>query len=50
MKPWCAEEAVLTAANLNLYRGRNSRVGWHSDDEPLSGECEEDKLIVSVNF
>ena len=35
MRPWCAEGEVPTAANLNLYRGGNSRVNWHSDDEPL---------------
>ena len=39
-----------TAANLNLYRGGNSRVGWHCNDEPLFGECGEAKLIVSVSF
>ena len=39
-----------TAANLILYRGRRSHVGWHSDDEPLFGECGEAKLIVSVSF
>ena len=39
-----------TAANLNLYRGWNSRVGWHCDDEPLFGECGEAKLIVSVSL
>ena len=50
MKPWCAEEDVPTAANLNLYRGRHSRVGWHSDDEPLFGERGEAKLSVSVSF
>ena len=50
MKPWCAEGDVPTAANLNLYRGRSSHVGWHSDDEPLFGEREESKLIVSVSF
>ena len=49
MKPWCAEE-VPTAANLNLYRGWHSRVGWHCDDEPLFAECMEAKLIVSVSF
>ena len=38
MKPWCAEGEVASAANLNLYRGRTSHVGWHSDDEPLFGE------------
>ena len=27
-----------TAANLNLYRRRNSCVRWHCDDEPLFGE------------
>ena len=32
MKPWCAEEDVPTAANLNLYRGRNSCVRCHCDD------------------
>ena len=47
MKPWCAEVDVPTAANWNLYRGRNSRVGWHGDDEPLFGECGEANLIVS---
>ena len=50
MKPWCAEGAVPSAANLNLYRGRSSHVGWHSDDEPLFGERGEAKLIVSVSF
>ena len=50
MKPWCAEGDVPTAANLNLYRGRSSHVGWHSDDEPLFGERGESKLIVSVSF
>ena len=50
MKPWCAEGDVPTAANLNLYRGRSSYVGWHSDDEPLFGERGEAKLIVSVSF
>ena len=39
-----------TAANLNFYRGGSSHVGWHSDDEPLFGKCEEAKLIVSVSF
>ena len=50
MKPWCAEGEVPTAANLNLYRGWNSCVGWHCDDEPLFGECGDAKLIVSVRF
>ena len=49
MKPWCAEGEVPTAANLNLYRGWNSCVGWHRDDEPLFG-CGEAKLMVSVSF
>ena len=43
MKPWCAEGDVPTAANLNLYRGWNSCVGWHRDDEPLFGKCGESK-------
>ena len=46
MEPWCAERDVPTAANLNLYQGRSSHVGWHSDDEPR-GEA---KLIVTVSF
>ena len=50
MKPWSAEGDVPTAANLNLYRGWRSCVGWHRDDEPLFGECGEAKLIVSVSF
>ena len=50
MKPWCAEGDVPTAANLNLYRGWNSCVSWHSDDEPLFGEYGEAKLNVSVSF
>ena len=50
MKPWCAEVEVPTAANLNLYRGGNSCVGWHRDDEPLFGESGEAKLIVSVSL
>ena len=37
MTPWCAEGEVPTASNLNLYRGRNSCVRWHCDDEPLFG-------------
>ena len=46
MKPWCAEVEVPTAANLNLYRGWKSCVGWHCDDEPLFGKCGDAKLIV----
>ena len=46
MKPWCAEVEVPTAANLNLYRGGNSRVNWHSDNEPLFGRSGVHKLIV----
>ena len=45
MKPWCAEGEVPIAANLNLYRGRKSRVGWQSDGEPLFGACGEAKLF-----
>ena len=36
--------------NLNLYGRRTSRVGWHSDDEPLLGECVEANLIVPESF
>ena len=50
MKPWCVEGEVPTAANLNLYRGLHSRVGWHCDDEPLFGKCGDAKLIVSVSL
>ena len=50
MKPWCAEGFLPTAANLNLYRGRFSRVAWHSGNEPLFGERGESKLIVSMSF
>ena len=32
MKPWCAEGDVPTAANLNLYRGWKSCVGWHCEE------------------
>ena len=39
-----------TAANLNLYRGGDSCVGWHRDDELLFGESGEAKLIVSVSL
>ena len=37
-----------TAANLILYRGWQSCVGWHCDDEPLFGKRGDDKLIVSL--
>ena len=50
MKPRCAEGEVPTAANLNLYRGWSSCVGWHRHDELLFGECGDAKLIVSVSF
>ena len=50
LQPWCAEGEVPTAANLNLYRGWRSCVGWPSDDEPLFGECGDAKLIVSVSL
>ena len=50
MQPWCAEGVVPTAANLNLYRGWKSCVGWHCDDEPLFGKCGDAKLIVSVSL
>ena len=49
-KTWCAEEEVPTAANLNLDRGRFSRVAWHSDNEPLFGVRGDPKLIVSTSF
>ena len=39
-----------TAANLNLYRGWNTCVGWHCDDEPLFGKCGDAKVIVSVSL
>ena len=44
MKPWCAEGEAPTAANLNLYRGLHSRVGWHCDGAGCL------KHIVSVSF
>ena len=50
MKPWCAEGEVPTAANLNLYRGWQSCVGSHCDDEPLFGMCGDSTLIVSVRL
>ena len=50
MKPWCAEGDVPTAANLNLYRGWKSCVGWHCDDEPVFGKCGDAKLIVSLSL
>ena len=50
MKPWCAEGDLPTAANLNLYRGWTSCVGWHCDDESLFGKCGDAKLIVSVSL
>ena len=50
MKPWCAEGDLPTAANLNLYRGWKSCVGWHCDDEPLFGKYGDAKLIVSVSL
>ena len=50
MKPWCAEGDLPTAANLNLYRGWNSCVVWHCDDEPFFGKCGDAKLIVSVSL
>ena len=39
-----------TTANLNLYTGWNSCVGWHRDDEPLFGKCGDARLIVSVSL
>ena len=48
--PWCAEGDVPTAANLNLFRKRNSREVWQIHDEPLFGQCGEAKLIDSVSF
>ena len=50
MKPSCAEGDVPTAANLNLCGGWKSRIGWHSDDEPLFGERWESRLVVWVSF
>ena len=50
MQSWCAEGEVPTAANLNFYRGWNSCVGWHRDDEPLFGDCGDTKLVVSVSL
>ena len=56
---WCvegyrtpyAEGEVPTAVNLNLYRGRDSCVSWHCDDEPLFRVgVGFSKLTVSVSF
>ena len=44
------DEALPTAANLNLYRGWKSCVGWHCDGGPLFGKCGGAKLLVSVSF
>ena len=39
------------AVNLNFYRGRDSCIRWHCDDEPLFfGRAGTPKLIVSVSF
>ena len=41
MKPWCAEGVLPTAANLNLYWGRFSRVAWHHGDLlVMDGQCQ----------
>ena len=48
MKARCGGGEMPTAANF--YRRWRSCVGWHSDDEPLFGECGDAKLIVSVSF
>ena len=50
MTPWCAEAEVPTAANLNLYRRRDSCVRWLCDDGPLFAWSEKSKHIVSVSF
>ena len=48
MKPWYAEGEVPTAANLNLYRGWQSCVGWHCDNELLFGKCGE--FLAALHF
>ena len=50
MSPWCAEGDVPTAANLNLYGGSSSHVGWHCDDEPLFGGSGDSKLMISLSL
>ena len=50
MQPWGAEGELPTAANLNLYRGWGSCVGWHCDDGFLFGKCVDAQLIVSVSL
>ena len=50
MQPWCTEGEVPTAANLNLYRGWKSCVGWHCDVKHLFGKCGGAKIIVSVSL
>ena len=50
MKPWCAEGDLPTAANLDLYLGWKSCVGWHCHNEPLFGKCGDAMLIVAVSL
>ena len=52
MKPWCAEGDLLDCREPEPLSGMaNSRVGWHSDDEPLFWRVlVVQNLIVSVSF
>ena len=48
-RPGFNEGEGPSAANLNLYGESQSRLRWHSDDEPLLGASGDPKLIVSLS-
>lgn len=38
------------SCNLNMYKGGDQSVGWHSDDEPLFQSLKQDTLIISLSL
>ena len=44
------DEQWPNSCNVNLYENGGSGVEWHSDNEPLFGNFDEENLIVSLSL
>ena len=46
----CGIQPIPNCCNVNLYRGGNDAVGWHSDDEPLFDAKRTPTCIISLTL
>ena len=50
LSPWCARGNMPTGVNLNQYAGPRSCIRWRSENESLSGQPNQPKLIVCMSL